>query len=95
MYRSEDAGSTWIFKEDNLPIHIEAGPLTREPGDPRVLLAVYSYMPYPEVWRSAIEGGNLLARLDPWAITGGIAFLLLLFISGAWLTLWLGRLRAA
>ena len=95
MYRSEDAGSTWVFKEDNLPIHIEAGPLTREPDDPRVLLAVYSYMPYPEVWRSAIEGGTLLARLDPWAIAGGIAFLLLLFISGAWLALWLGRLRAA
>jgi hypothetical protein len=52
-------------------------------------------MPYPEVWRSAIEGGTLLARLDPWAIAGGVAFLLLLFISGAWLALWLGRLRAA
>jgi photosystem II stability/assembly factor-like uncharacterized protein len=95
MYRSEDAGSTWIFKEDNLPIHIEAGPLSREPGDPRVLLAVYSYMPYPEIWRSAIEGGNLLARLDPLAIAGGIAFILLLFVSGTWLALWLTRLRAA
>ena len=95
MYRSEDAGATWIFKEDNLPIHIEAGPLTREPGDPRVLLTVYSYMPYPEVWRSAIEGGNLLARLDPLAIAGGISFLFLLFISGAWLALWLAHMRAA
>ncbi len=95
MYRSEDAGSNWVFKEDNLPIHIEAGPLTREPSDPRVLLAVYSYMPYPEVWRSAVEGGTLLARLDPVAIAGGIAFLLLLFISGAWLALWLARLRAS
>jgi photosystem II stability/assembly factor-like uncharacterized protein len=95
MYRSENAGSTWIFKEDNLPIHIEAGPMTREPGDPRVLLAVYSYMPYPEVWRSAIEGSNLLARLDPLAIAGGVAFILLLFISGGWLALWLARLRSA
>jgi photosystem II stability/assembly factor-like uncharacterized protein len=95
MYRSADAGAIWRFKEDNLPIHIEAGPLTREPGDPRVLLAVYSYMPYPEVWRSAIEGGNLLARLDPLAIAGGISFLFLLFISGAWLALWLAHMRAA
>jgi photosystem II stability/assembly factor-like uncharacterized protein len=93
MYRSENSGSTWIFKEDNLPIHIEAGPMTREPGNPRALLAVYSYMPYSEVWRSAIEGGNLLARLDSLAIAGGVAFFLLLFVSGGWLALWLARLR--
>jgi hypothetical protein len=27
IYPSEDGGETWSPKEDNLPIHIEAGPL--------------------------------------------------------------------
>ena len=50
-----------MLKEDNLPIHLEAGPLARDPSDAGVLYAVYSLMPYSEVWRAAIEGGNLLA----------------------------------
>ena len=60
MYRSADGGQSWAIKEGNLPIHLEAGPLIRDPGDARTLYAVYSLMPYAEVWRSALEGSNLL-----------------------------------
>ena len=93
MYRSSDRGMTWALKEGNLPIHLEAGPLVRDPGDPRTLYAVYSLMPYTEVWRSALEGSNLLARADPVSLAGGLAFLLLLMIGGGVLVRWLARQR--
>jgi photosystem II stability/assembly factor-like uncharacterized protein len=95
MYRSEDGGSTWALKEDNLPVHLEAGPLARDPSDARTLFAVYSLMPYGEVWRTALEGSNLLARTDPVSLAGGLAFLLLLIIGGALLARWLARQRSA
>ena len=82
MYRSVDGGSTWTLKEGNLPVHLEAGPLVRDPSDARTLYAVYSLMPYAEVWRTALEGGNLLARVDPVSLAGGLAFVLLLMIGG-------------
>jgi photosystem II stability/assembly factor-like uncharacterized protein len=94
MYRSEDGGATWGLKEDNLPIHLEAGPLVRDPSDARVVYAVYSLMPYGEVWRTALEGSNLLARTDPVSLAGGLAFVLLLIIGGALLARWLARQRS-
>ena len=94
MYSNEDSAQTWTLKEGNLPIHLESGPLIRDPSDARVLYAFYSLLPYPEVWRTAIEGGNLLARLDPISIAGGVAFILLLFAGGAFVAFWLARLRA-
>src|SRR4029450_3693561 len=33
LYRSENGGETWAPKEDNLPTHIEAGPLARDAND--------------------------------------------------------------
>ncbi len=95
MYRSPDGGATWALKEANLPIHLEAGPLVRDPGDAATLYAVYSLMPYAEVWRTALEGSNLLARADPVSLAGGVAFLLLLMIAGGLLVRWLARRRAA
>jgi hypothetical protein len=95
MYRSEDGGQSWALEEGNLPVHIEAGPLARDPSDPATLYAVYSLMPYGEVWRTALEGGNLLARTDPVSLAGGLAFLLLLIIGGALLARWLARQRSA
>lgn len=85
LYRSQDGGETWILKEDNLPIHLEAGPLARDPGDVGLIYAVYSLMPYGEVWRLASEGGNLLKRLDPISLAGGVAFWLLILLAGGWL----------
>ena len=95
MYRSEDGGHSWTFKEGNLPVHLESGPLVRDPSDARTLYAVYSLMPYAEVWRTALEGGNLLARVDPVSLAGGLAFVLLLMIGGGLLARWLAGLRVA
>jgi photosystem II stability/assembly factor-like uncharacterized protein len=95
MYRSEDGGQSWTFKESNLPVHLESGPLGRDPNDARTLYAVYSLMPFAEVWRTALEGGTLLARVDPVSLAGGIAFLLLLIIGGGLLARWLAGPRSA
>ena len=94
-YRSENGGQTWVLKEDNLPIHLEAGPLTRDARDPQLIYAVYSLMPYSEVWRAAVEGGNLLARIDPISLAGGISLCLLVLIGGGFLAVRLARARTA
>ena len=95
IYRSEDGGETWVPKEDNLPIHIEAGLLARDPNDADVIYAVFSLMPYAEAWRMAVEGGNLLARIEPISLAGGLSFCLLLLIGGGLAALHLSRRRVA
>lgn len=95
IYRSEDSGETWTLKEDNLPAHIEAGPLARDPNDPDLIYAVFSLMPYAEVWRMAIEGGNMLARIDPIGLAGGLSFCALVLIGGGFAVRRLARWRAA
>jgi hypothetical protein len=92
-FRSTDAGAHWMLEEGNLPVHLEAGPLVRDPANPSILYIVYSLIPYPEVWRNALEGSNLLARVDPMDLLGGLAFLLLLAFSGSLLVVWLTRQR--
>lgn len=95
MFLSDDSGKTWRQQEANLPVHLEAGPLAGDPGNARTLYAVYSLMPYAEVWRLAVQGGNLLARSDPVQIAGGVAFTLLVLFSGGLLVYWLLRRRDA
>jgi photosystem II stability/assembly factor-like uncharacterized protein len=95
LYRSENAGETWALKEDNLPIHLEAGPLARDPGEASLIYVVYSLMPYSEVWRLANEGGSLIKRLDPISLLGGIALWLLILLAGWWSALRLVHWRAA
>jgi photosystem II stability/assembly factor-like uncharacterized protein len=93
MYRSENGGQSWGFMESRLPIHLESGPLVRDPTDPKTLYAVYSLMPYPEVWRTAVQGSTLLSRLDWVNVAGGVALVLLILILGGILAFWLIRLR--
>jgi photosystem II stability/assembly factor-like uncharacterized protein len=95
LYRSEDGGETWMLKEDNLPIHLEAGPLARDPADANLLYAVYSLMPYSEAWRLAAETGSLSRQLDPIYIAAGIGLLLVVLIGGGLFALRLVRTRAA
>ncbi|MBV8613494.1 MAG: hypothetical protein JOY66_06930 [Acetobacteraceae bacterium] len=82
MYDSIDGGQTWRLEESGLPVHIEAGPLTRDPSDRRTLYAVYSLMPYGQVWRAALEGSNLLSRVDAAQLVGAGAFMLVLLLAG-------------
>jgi hypothetical protein len=95
IYRSEDGGETWAAKEEYLPIHIEAGPLARDPNDASVVYAVFSLMPYAEVWRMAVERRNMLARIEPMSLAGGLSFCLLMLIGGGLAARYLSRRRAA
>jgi photosystem II stability/assembly factor-like uncharacterized protein len=95
LYRSEDGGETWMLKEDNLPLHLEAGPLARDPADTNVLYAVYSLMPYAEAWRIAVETGNLSRQIDPIYIGGATGLVLIVLIGSGLLALRLARTRAA
>jgi photosystem II stability/assembly factor-like uncharacterized protein len=94
MYRSDDGGSSWTLKENSLPVHLEAGPLVRDPTDARTLYAGYSLLPFPELWRSAVQGRNLLSRVDPVGLGGGFAFILLLIFIGVLFVGWLERRRS-
>jgi photosystem II stability/assembly factor-like uncharacterized protein len=95
LYRSEDGGETWVLKEDNLPIHLEAGPLARDPADANVLYAVYSLMPYSEAWRIAVETGNLSRPFDPIYVAGAMGLFLVVLIGGGLFAFRLVRTRAA
>lgn len=93
MFRSTDGAGTWGLLEGNLPVHLEARPLVRDPTHPGTLYAGYALMPYGEIWRMAIEGGNLLGKIDPVSLAGGLAFLLLLCLAGFYFARWLVRRR--
>ena len=77
------------------PIHIEAGPLARDPSDAGIIYAVFSLMPYAEAWRVAIEGGNLLARVEPISLVGGLSFCVLVLTGGGLAVRHLSRRRTA
>jgi hypothetical protein len=95
LLRSTDAGHTWVVVEDNLPAHLEAGPLVRDPTNPATLYAGFALLPYTELWQMAREGGMLLRRVEPLNLAGGAAFLLLLAIAGGLVIRWLTRWRYA
>ena len=95
LYRSENGGESWMLKEDNLPIHLEAGALAQDPSDAGALYAVYSLTPYSEVWRTAIEARNLLRRPDPISLAGRIGFSVLAIVGGALVARFLVRSRFA
>ncbi len=80
VLRSSDAALTWTVVEGNLPVHLEAGLLVRDPHDAATLYAGFSLTPYTEL-RARASGANLLARLDPVSLAGGAAFLALLAMA--------------
>jgi photosystem II stability/assembly factor-like uncharacterized protein len=95
VYVSSDAGATWSLATDNLPGHVEAGPLLRDPVELNTLYVGFALIPYGEQWRRAAEGGSALARLALADIVGGAALLALLALGGGMALHWLGRSRSA
>lgn len=82
LYRSADDGTRWSLLGDNLPAHLDAGLLAREPQSAPTLYAGFALTPRRELLRRAAEGGSPLARLDPINVAGGLAFLALLLLGG-------------
>ncbi len=91
LYRSVDRGGRWELLAENLPVHLEAGLLVRDPADPATLYAGFALTPYTEMWRLAAEGGNLLGRLDWVSLAGGVVFLIVLGLGSAMLLRRLAR----
>ena len=81
LYRSAE-GKRWEIPSDNLPAHLEAWPLVRDPTDPATLYAGFALIPYPELWRLAAEQTSALARIAPMGLAGSVAFLVLVALAG-------------
>src|SRR5215510_13383826 len=81
LYRSA-GGDRWEIPSDNLPAHLEAWPLVRDPTDPATLYAGFALIPYPELWRLAAEQTSALARVGPMGWAGSVAFLVLVALAG-------------
>jgi hypothetical protein len=81
LYRSAE-GTRWEIPGDNLPAHLEAWPLVRDPTDPATLYAGFALIPYPELWRLATEQTSALARVAPMGLAGSVAFLVLVGLAG-------------
>jgi len=64
LFSSVDGGTTWVQREGTLPVHIESGPLFRDPSEAQTLYSVFALKPYPELWRKAVEDGDRLAPRD-------------------------------
>src|SRR5438445_12503816 len=83
LYRTADGGVRWQFLVDNLPAHLEAGPLARDPVDPSTRYAGLALTPYPDLWRRGGEGGTKLGRVDIISLAGGVLFLTLMALGAA------------
>jgi photosystem II stability/assembly factor-like uncharacterized protein len=91
LYRSVDSGESWTQITDNLPAHLEAGPLVRDPVDPVTLYAGFSLIPYPELWRRAADLEGALARFSVTSLVGGAALLIFVALAALAALHWLGR----
>jgi len=81
LFRSADCGESWTLLSDNLPAHLEAGMLVRDPIDPATLYAGFSLIPYAELWRRAASGEGTLARVSLTSLAGGVVLLALLALA--------------
>jgi photosystem II stability/assembly factor-like uncharacterized protein len=91
IFRTRDGGQRWVPLVDNLPAHLEAGPLVRDPSEPTRLYAGFSVTPYGELWRRAVDSTGTWRRIDPTSLLGAAALLTLLAIGSSAALRRLGR----
>jgi len=94
IYRSTDAARTWQQLQGNLPVHLEAGALVRDPHDAATVYAPFSLTPYHEIRRRALEGSNLLSQVDPFSLLGAGAFFILFVVAAGYAVRKLMRISA-
>ncbi|MDO9711883.1 WD40/YVTN/BNR-like repeat-containing protein [Paracraurococcus lichenis] len=83
LYRSTDGGENWALLGDDLPSHLEAGPLLWDPGDADTVYAGFSLIPYRDIWRRAAAQEGALAQVSGASLAGGGALLLGMALGGA------------
>jgi hypothetical protein len=89
LYRSANGGNSWALIIDNLPAHLGAGPLVRDPLDPATLYAGFALVPYAELWRRAADREGVFARVSVASLTGGVILLLLVVLGALAALRWL------
>jgi photosystem II stability/assembly factor-like uncharacterized protein len=90
LYRSVAGVASWALISDNLPAHLEAGPLVPDPTDPATLYAGFSLIPYPELWRRAADRESALARVSVASLAGSVVLLILVALATLAALRWLG-----
>jgi hypothetical protein len=91
LYLTVDGGERWALIIDNLPAHLEAGPLVRDPLDPATLYAGFALVPYSELWRRAVEREGTFARVSVASLAGGGILLVVVALGALAALRWLGR----
>jgi photosystem II stability/assembly factor-like uncharacterized protein len=91
LYRTVDGGDHWALIIDNLPAHLGAGPLVRDPIDPATLYAGFALVPYSELWRRAANREGALARISFTSFAGGFVLLVIVGLGAFAALRWLGR----
>jgi photosystem II stability/assembly factor-like uncharacterized protein len=91
LYRSPDGGERWQLVNDNVPPHLEAGPLVRDPVDPATLYAGFAATPYAELWRRATESHTSLWRVSPQRLGTATILLIVLALDAVFGAQWLWR----
>jgi photosystem II stability/assembly factor-like uncharacterized protein len=89
LYRSTNGGAGWMPIIDNVPAHLEAGPLVSDPVDPATLYAGFALIPYPELWRRAAEHESALARVSLTSLVGCVVLLALTVLGALAALRWL------
>jgi photosystem II stability/assembly factor-like uncharacterized protein len=81
LYRTVDDGESWTLITQNLPTHLEAGPLVRDPLDPATVYAGFSLIPYVELWRRAADRDGAFALVSITSLVGGVVFLVIVALG--------------
>jgi photosystem II stability/assembly factor-like uncharacterized protein len=81
LYRTADHGESWTLITENLPAHLEAGPLVRDPLDPATVYAGFSLIPYVELWRRAADRDSAFARVSLTSLAGAVVFLVIVALG--------------
>jgi photosystem II stability/assembly factor-like uncharacterized protein len=89
LYRSINGGAGWMPIIDNVPAHLEAGPLVSDPVDPATLYAGFALIPYPELWRRAAEHEGAFARVSLTSLVGSVVLLALAVLGALAALRWL------
>jgi photosystem II stability/assembly factor-like uncharacterized protein len=91
LYRAVDVGERWTLISENLPAHLEAGPLVRDSVDPATLYAGFALVPYPELWRRAADREGALVRVSVTSLAGGVVLLVVVALGALAALRWLGH----
>jgi photosystem II stability/assembly factor-like uncharacterized protein len=87
VYRSIDGGGRWTLVSDNLPAHLEAGMLVRDPIDRPIIYAGFALTSHDELVRRAVEDGGILGRMTLSRVARWLPFVALVLLAagaGVW-----------